>query len=109
MGAKTSRSHGRRDACRTPARNIGAPRPLREDARRTSLVGLVRALPECASERQQSGGSRRRRSSLYGEARKCCSPLIWSSSRAANAIHARDYPKAEKAHGGNCLKIKDAG
>jgi len=41
-------------------RNIGAPRPLRENARGTSLVGLVCAVSERASERQQPGGGSRR-------------------------------------------------
>src|SRR5437762_14133729 len=35
-----------------------------KDARRTSLVGLVRALPELASERQQSGGGSQDRKSV---------------------------------------------
>ena len=39
--------------------------PLREDARRAPLVGLVRPLPECTSERQQSEGGGRRRRPLH--------------------------------------------
>ena len=41
--------HGRCNLGRAPPRDGRAPRPLREDARRASLVGLVRALSERAS------------------------------------------------------------
>ncbi len=41
-------SDGRRNAGRSTPRDGGAPRPFREDARRASLVGLVRALSERA-------------------------------------------------------------
>ena len=70
MEVDASTSHGRRNPCRTPPRDGGAPRPLREDARRASLVGLVRAVPERASERQQSGGGSRRRRPLHGGGKK---------------------------------------
>ena len=70
-----STSHGRRDPCRAPPRDGGAPRPLREDARRAPLVGLVRALPERASERQQSGGGSSRRRPLHGGGPSCSSPM----------------------------------
>ena len=61
-----STSHGRRDACRTPPRDRTASRRLREDARRAPLVGLVRALFQCSSERQHSGRGRRRRRPPHG-------------------------------------------
>jgi len=76
MGAEASANHGRRDPCRTSPRNVGAPRPLRENARRTSLVGLVRAISECASEWQQSGGGSRRRRPLHGRGLSCSSSMI---------------------------------
>src|SRR5271170_2710433 len=60
VDAPTSR--GRRNPGPASPRNGGAPRPLRENARRAPLVGLVRALPERASERRQfRGGGRHRR------------------------------------------------
>ena len=70
-----STSHGRRNPCRAPPRDVGAPRPLREDARRAPLVGLVRALPERASERQQSGGGSSRRRPLHGGGPSGSSPM----------------------------------
>jgi hypothetical protein len=48
-----------------PLREGRAPRPLREDTRRASLVDWY-ALSERASERQQSGGGSSRRRSLHG-------------------------------------------
>jgi len=75
MGADASANHGRRDPGRTSPRNVGTPRPLRENARRTSLVGLVRAISECASERQQSGGRSRRRQPLHGRSASRSSPM----------------------------------
>jgi len=75
MEVNASTSHGRRNPCRAPPRDRGAPRPLREDARRASLVELVRVLPERASERQQSGGGGRRRRPLHGGGPSCSSPI----------------------------------
>src|SRR5262245_19146441 len=70
-----STSQGRRDSCRTPPRDSGAPQPLREDACRAPLVGLVRALPERARERQQSGGGSSSRRPLHGGGPSCSSPM----------------------------------
>src|SRR6516165_9709573 len=99
--ARTSR--GRRHSCQAPPRDGGAPRPLRENARRASLVGLVRSLPERASERQQSGGGSRLRRSLHGGGPSCASsmtpferPHSPSTSAAARATvfdsHRRKKP-----------------
>src|SRR5262249_5134094 len=75
MEVAASASHGRRNPCRSPPRDGGAPRPLREDARRARLVGLVRGLPERASERQQARGGRRRRRLPHGGGPSCSSPM----------------------------------
>ena len=69
-------SHGRCSPRRAPPRDVRAPRPLREDTRRASLVGLVRALSERASERQQSGAGCRRRRAPYGGGPPCASPMM---------------------------------
>jgi catechol 2,3-dioxygenase-like lactoylglutathione lyase family enzyme len=63
--------HRRGKPCRTLARDSGAPRPLRENAPRAQLVGLVRALPQRARERQQSGGGSSRRRPLHGGGPSC--------------------------------------
>ena len=75
MEVDASIGHERCHSCRTPPRDGAAPRPLREDARRASLVGLVCALPERASERQQSGGGSSRRGSLHGGGPSCSFPM----------------------------------
>ena len=66
MEVDASTSHGRRNPGRSPPRDGGAPRPVREDACRASLVGLVRAVPERSREREQSRGGRRGRRALHG-------------------------------------------
>src|SRR5204863_6347308 len=58
-------THGGCNPSRTSPRDGSALRRLRKDPRPASMVGLVCALPERASERQQSGGSRRRRQELH--------------------------------------------
>ena len=68
--------HGRCNLGRAPPRDGRAPRPLREDTRRTSLVGLVRALSERASEREQSRGGSSRRQSLHGRGPSHSSPMM---------------------------------
>src|ERR1700722_4380772 len=73
IDARTSR--GRRNPGPASPRDGGAPRPLREDARRAPLVGLVRGLPERASERQQSGGGSRRPRPLHGAGPSCSPPM----------------------------------
>ena len=69
-----------------PPRDVGAPRPLREDARPAPLVGLVRALLERASERQQSGGGSSSSRPLHGGGPSCSSPMTpfeWPHSHQA--------------------------
>ena len=68
--------HGRSNLGRAPTRDGRAPRPLREDACRASLVGLVRILSECTSERQQSRGGISRRRSLHGGDPSRSSPMM---------------------------------
>ena len=75
MEVDASNSRGRSDPFRAPPRGVGAPRPLREDARRAPLVGLVCALLKRASEWQQSGGGSRSRRPLHGRGPSCSSPV----------------------------------
>src|SRR5688572_18863804 len=70
-GSGSEHEHGYLNFSSAPPRNGGASRSLREDARRARLVGLVRALPERASERQQSGGGCRRGRPLHGGRPSC--------------------------------------
>src|SRR5207249_9293933 len=80
------------------SRNSGAPRPLREDARRTSLVGLVRALPERASERQQSGGGRRRRRSLHGGGKARCRLIHLNRCTPPSKVRDRQSTRLNSSH-----------
>src|SRR5207249_607634 len=53
------------------------------------LVGLVRALSECASERQQFGGGGRQRRSLHGRGLSCSSPMMpFARSDSPNTARA---------------------
>src|SRR5262245_24175001 len=81
-----STSHRRCNPCRTPPRDGGAPRPLREDARSASLVGLVRALPERASERQQSGGGS-----------SSCRPLHEGGPSGSSSLTEFEWPHQRRA------------
>ncbi|MFZ0222427.1 MAG: hypothetical protein WAM42_12150 [Candidatus Nitrosopolaris sp.] len=76
MGLDATTGHGRCNLGRAPPRDGRAPRSLREDARRASLVGLVRALSERASERQQSRGGSSRRRSIHGGGPSRSSPMM---------------------------------
>ena len=76
--------HGRCNLGRAPSRDSRAPRPLREDACPASLVGLVRALSQRASKRQQSRGGSIKRRSLHGGGPSRFSTLMRLSGRSPN-------------------------
>src|SRR5262249_9513530 len=82
MEVNSSSSDERCNSCGTPPRDGGASRAVREDACEAQLVGLVRALPECPSARQQSGSSRSGRQSLHGRGPSCSSPITWEPELA---------------------------
>ena len=68
--------HGRRKPCRTPPRDRGAPRQLREDARRSTTGGTGYAPYLSARQNGSSpGGGSRRRRPLHGGGNSCSSPI----------------------------------
>ena len=75
VGVVAGTGRGCRDPRGAAPRDGRAPRPLREDARQASLVGLVRALPERASAGEQSGGGRGRRRPPHGGGHPRPSPM----------------------------------
>ena len=79
-GSRRGSSKGRRDPRRAPPRDGTAPRQLREDARRHNWWDWY-APYLSASERQQSGGSSRRRRSLHGAAPLKTKEDLWPQQK----------------------------